>query len=82
VEVDEYDIDPAKETQVLVSTASWKAFDIAARTPRARGCWVEVHEQEGDEGEKFFTQKLGVWKVGAWMEDAEWVLRDVREWTV
>jgi hypothetical protein len=44
-EVDDYDVDPKKADAVLVGTNRWRAFDIAAVTPRARGCWIEVHEK-------------------------------------
>jgi hypothetical protein len=46
--LDDYDIDPKKAEAVLVGTKTWKAFDMAASTPRARGCWLEVHEEEGE----------------------------------
>jgi hypothetical protein len=55
-------------------------FDIAASTPRARGCWVEVHEQKGEEVEKWWPEGLGIWSVGPWFEDVRWVLGDVTEW--
>jgi hypothetical protein len=86
LEVDDYDTDPKKADAVLVGTYKWRAFDIAAVTPRARGCWVEVHERaesEVPEGEKIWWPRgLGEWSVGAWMEDVDWRLGEVVEWTV
>ena len=86
-EVDEYDLDPKKEGAVLVGTEKWRAFDIAAITPRARGCWVEVHEKKDNDvveegGKEWWPRNLGSWSVGAWMEDVDWRLGEVVEWTV
>jgi hypothetical protein len=78
--LDDYDIDPKKAEAVLVGTKTWKAFDMAASTPRARGCWLEVHEEEGEEVEKWWPEGLGIWSVGPWFEDVRWVLGDVTEW--
>ncbi|KAG9187953.1 hypothetical protein G6011_01876 [Alternaria panax] len=87
LEVDEYDLSPQKEAAVLVGTERWRAFDIAAVTPRARGCWVEVHESKEGEvveesGKRWWPRGLGEWSVGAWMEDVDWKLGEVVEWTV
>ncbi|KAI4916127.1 hypothetical protein J4E90_004573 [Alternaria incomplexa] len=49
LQVDDYDTDVKKMDAVLVGTQKWRAFDIAAVTPRARGCWVEVHEKKESE---------------------------------
>ncbi|OAG15394.1 hypothetical protein CC77DRAFT_466171 [Alternaria alternata] len=86
-EVDEYDLDPKKEGAVLVGTEKWRAFDIAAIAPRARGCWVEVHEKKDEEvveegGKEWWPRNLRSWSVGAWMEDVDWRLGEVVEWTV
>ena len=80
--VDEYDIDPEKSLAVLPGTDRWCIFDIAATTPRARGCWVEVHEQSGEtreEDEIFFPKGLGTWRIGGWVEDVNWAIGDVTE---
>ena len=83
---DPYDLDPKKGLAVLVGTERWRGFDISASSPRARGCWVEVHEggdedRGGDEeGEIFFPSRLGTWRVGAWMEEVDWKIGDVVEW--
>ena len=87
VRVDDYDTDIKNMDAVLVGTQKWRAFDIAAVTPRARGCWVEVHEKkerEGGEegGEDWWPMGLGAWSVGAWMEDVDWKLGEVVEWMV
>jgi hypothetical protein len=82
----EYDLNPVKEMQVLVGTERWCAFDIQAKVKRARGCWVEIKEKkekslddEGDEN-NWFPKKLGLWQVGAWCEEMDWMLGDVEEW--
>ena len=85
--VDDYDTDSKKAEAVLVGTDRWRAFDIAAITPRARGCWVEVHEKKENEGmeeggKDWWPRGLGTWSVGAWMEDVDWRLGEVVEWTV
>ncbi|RAR06250.1 MFS general substrate transporter [Stemphylium lycopersici] len=83
---DPYDLDPEKGLAVLVGTESWRTFDISASSPRARGCWVEVHEggqgeQSGDEEcETFFPRRLGTWSIGAWMEEVDWNIGGVVEW--
>jgi hypothetical protein len=82
--VDEYDVDPEKALAVLAGTDRWRLFDIAARSPRVRGCWVELHKQNGerrgDQDKVYFPEGLGVWQVGAWFEDIEWTIGDVTEW--
>jgi hypothetical protein len=79
--VDEYDTDSRKSKAVIAGAEMWKVFDIAISTPRARGCWVEMHEKgDREEGEKWFPQGLGTWRVGAWFEDVSWILGDVTEW--
>ncbi|KAI4689155.1 hypothetical protein J4E81_007872 [Alternaria sp. BMP 2799] len=87
LQIDDYDIDIKKMDAVLVGTQKWRAFDIAAVTPRARGCWVEVHEKKESEAveeaeENWWPRGLGAWSVGAWMEDVDWKLGEVVEWTV
>ncbi|KAI4674127.1 uncharacterized protein J4E84_010827 [Alternaria hordeiaustralica] len=87
LQVDDYDTDIKKMDAVLVGTQKWRAFDIAAVTPRARGCWVEVHEKKESEvleqgEENWWPRGLGAWSVGAWMEDVDWKLGEVVEWTV
>ncbi|KAG9383011.1 hypothetical protein A1F94_006932 [Pyrenophora tritici-repentis] len=71
--VDEYDLDPKKAEAVLVGTDRWRAVDCSSSAPRARGCWVEVHEnetKEQDDGEKtWFPKNLGTWAVGGWLEE-------------
>ncbi|KAL6170634.1 hypothetical protein ACJQWK_03606 [Exserohilum turcicum] len=83
--VDEYDIDPAKAGAVLPGTDRWRAFDVAATSPSARGCWVEVHARTEEEGESeeskvFWPKGLTMWSVGGWMEHVNWVLGEVIEW--
>jgi hypothetical protein len=85
--VDEYDLDPAKEMQVLAGTERWCTFDVQAKVERARGCWVEIKEKEeksldgeGGEEKNWFPKKLGLWQVGAWCEEMDWTLGDVGEW--
>ena len=89
--VDEYDVDPTKAEAVLVGTDRWRAFDCSSSAPRARGCWVEVHEDESkrvegdydddDEEEKtWFPKNLGTWSVGGWLEEVNWKLGEVTEW--
>jgi hypothetical protein len=85
--VDDYDTDIKKADAVLVGTQKWRAFDIAAATPRARGCWVDVHEKKEsetvEEGEKgWWPRGIGSWSVGAWLEDCDWKLGEVVEWTM
>ena len=85
--VDPYDIDPDKALAVLAGTDKWREFEISANSPRARGCWVQVHEPEGEAGEEgegktYFPRELGPWRVGGWMEDVEWSIGGVTEWTV
>ncbi|EMD87117.1 hypothetical protein COCC4DRAFT_41318 [Bipolaris maydis ATCC 48331] len=78
-----YDTDPQKALAVLPGTDRWTAFDISARSPRARGCWVRLNESEQHaeaEGKVFFPDRLPVWSVGAWMEDVEWGIGAVTEW--
>jgi hypothetical protein len=87
LEVDDYDTNVKKGEAVLVGTKKWRAFDIAAITPRARGCWVDVHEKKEnevteDDGKIWWPRSLGTWSVGAWMEDVDWRLGEVVEWTV
>ena len=88
--VGEYDVDPKKAEAVLVGTDRWRAFDCSSSAPRARGCWVEVHENEtrrvdggdgdDDEGKIWFPRNLGTWSVGGWLEEVNWKLGEVTEW--
>ena len=70
--IDEYDIDPEKETSLLAGTDGWAGMSINSYSPRARGCWVTIHdltkEEHGENfGQKYWPQDLKPWSVGAWM---------------
>lgn len=94
--LDPYDIDPKHEEALCVGTNRWTAFDIEAKVPRARGCWVEVLETgkkggiesgygtmsgNGDEAEgRWFPRGLKAWSFGGWMEDGVLDITEPLEW--
>lgn len=88
--IDAYDINPKTEGALLVGTDRWCGFPINAYVPRARGCWVTIHqagqddeEQEVDavkEAGKYWPQDVRPWSIGAWMEDAEMLVPEPLEW--
>lgn len=86
--IDAYDIDPKKETSLLIGTENWAAFPIDA-SARARGCWVKIHELGKDpkediraveEASKHWPQGIQPWSIGAWMEDSVMNIPQPLEW--
>lgn len=84
--IDNYDIDPKHEESLLVGTERWCKFEFQGRVPRARGCWVQLHDISGKGGigsEKWFPQGLKPWSsVGGWMEEADLSITVPVEWKV
>ncbi|KAF2017618.1 hypothetical protein BU24DRAFT_345038 [Aaosphaeria arxii CBS 175.79] len=93
VRTDEYDINPDLEESILAGTEDWCLFPITSYAPRARGCWVTVHEtgkggsnsEVGDqaanqEAVKSWPQDVRPWSIGAWMEDAELGIPEPLKW--
>ncbi|KAF2731602.1 hypothetical protein EJ04DRAFT_442670 [Polyplosphaeria fusca] len=79
--VDDYDINPKEEDSLLVGTNEWCAFPIQSYAPRARGCWVTIHEPGEDlEDAREYWQHVKPWNIGAWMEDAEMVIPAPLTW--
>ncbi|KAH7394360.1 hypothetical protein BKA66DRAFT_567310 [Pyrenochaeta sp. MPI-SDFR-AT-0127] len=94
--IDTFDINPKREEELCVGTDRWTAFDIDAKVPRARGCWVEVLEtgkkgadesgygtMNGNEREgegRWFPKGLKTWSFGGWMEDGVLDITDPLEW--
>lgn len=82
--IDPYDISVKNEEAVLAGTERWCATEFLAKS-RARGCWVEMHTNEGggkrvvDEG-KWWPKGLRPWSVGAWMEDGVFEIGEPLEW--
>lgn len=81
VVVDPYDISPKNEVAVAPGTERWCAFDIGGKVRRARGCWVEMLEVGGKEGEQaYWPQGVRPWRFGGWMEDAVLEIEKPLEW--
>jgi hypothetical protein len=49
-EIDEYDLGPKKEIQVMPATETWHTFGIQTKLKRTRGCWTEVKEYDVKNG--------------------------------
>jgi hypothetical protein len=83
--INPYDLDPAKELSIYVGTTRWRAFNVAARVSRARGCWVEVLSEkvkmtERDKEKTWFPSDLKPWRVGGWCEEVEWTIEKPVDW--
>ncbi|KAF2177720.1 hypothetical protein K469DRAFT_719651 [Zopfia rhizophila CBS 207.26] len=88
-QIDPYDIDPRYEEELLAGTDRWCIFPVNSYVPRARGCWVSIHEpgkdeETGDaavkEAAKYWPVDVTPWSIGAWMEDAELGIPEPLEW--
>jgi hypothetical protein len=82
--IDPYDISAKNEEAVLVGTERWCAVEFVAKS-RARGCWVEMHKQEGGivggEDETWWPKGIQPWlNMGAWMEDGVFQFEEALEW--
>ncbi|ORY14191.1 hypothetical protein BCR34DRAFT_599389 [Clohesyomyces aquaticus] len=84
-ERDSYDINPSFQDELLAGTDRWCSFPIESYVPRARGCWVTLHEPGKDEdvikeASKYWPQDVQPWGIGAWCEDAELNIPAPIEW--
>ncbi|PVI06646.1 hypothetical protein DM02DRAFT_609446 [Periconia macrospinosa] len=84
--INPYNTSPQHEDALLAGTDTWCSFAFEASTPRARGCWVTVHEgatQSGertDETSKYWPRGLRPWAIGGWLEDAQIYIGPPVEW--
>jgi hypothetical protein len=80
VPIDAYDISHKTEDAVLVGTERWCAIEVKA-SMGARGCWVEMGKENGDEAGKYWPKGVEPWvSVGAWMEDGMFEFGEPLEW--
>jgi hypothetical protein len=78
--IDAYDVSHKTEEAVLVGTERWCAIEVKAKTG-ARGCWVEMGKENGDEAGKYWPKGVEPWvSVGAWMEDGMFEFGEPLEW--
>ncbi|KAF1851575.1 uncharacterized protein K460DRAFT_362327 [Cucurbitaria berberidis CBS 394.84] len=81
-EIDPYDVSSKGEESLCVGTDRWTAFDIEAKVPRARACWVTMGEAgSDDEGRaRYFPQGLRPWSVAGWLEEGVLEITEPLEW--
>lgn len=65
----------SEDAELLVGTDRWAEFGADFSAPRARACWVVVHEprrgsDEGKEAEKWWPVSARPFRVGIWLEEA------------
>ena len=75
------------EAVLAVGTDMWCEFRAIVSTKRARGCWVDVHVPKAGTEEAKTTQEwwpaereFRPWWVGLWMEEADMLVEESKEW--
>lgn len=72
---------PAGYKPLLCGTDTWKEFQVALQSQRARIMWAQLAAEGEHVRSEGYWPKTKPWKLGLWLEDATLEIPVPEEWT-